>query len=499
MTEQTEFPWIKHYSKGVPAEIDPDIYSSLPDFQKKLAEEYGNQIAFTNFGSSISYREFYEKSLAFASYLQSLPGVEKGDRVAVMMPNLIQYPVAVFGILWAGLIVVNINPLYTPRELEETLADSEAKVLVIVENFARTYEKVAKQVSVQYVITTEIGDLLFWHKRILINFYLKKIRKAVPEFNIPKAMPFRQALAIGKKRAYEPVDIENTDVAFLQYTGGTTGIPKGAMLTHRNIIANTLQTGVWISVSFKKKTELVLLALPLYHIFSLTEMCSLLRWGAELVLITNPRDIKGLVKEFQKRNYSVVSGVNTLFNALLHAPGFDKVNFKKLKLAVGGGTQIQKPVADLWHKLTGNYITEAYGLTEAAPGVSGNPLDQEWNGSVGYPLPSTEVSIRGEGFQDLGRWNTPDEIPSHTGEICVKGPQVMAGYWKAPDKTASAICDGWLRTGDVGHMNSEGQITITDRRKDMILVSGFNVYPNEVEAVVQSMPEVLECGVVGVP
>ncbi len=470
MTEEqkTDFPWLKHYSKGVPAEINPDIYGSLPDFQKKLAEEYGDHIAFTNFGSSITYKEFYQRSLEFASYLQSLPGLERGDRVAVMMPNLLQYPVAIFGILWAGFVVVNINPLYTARELEEILTDSEPKVLLIVENFARTYEKIAKKVSVKHVITTEVGDLLVWYKRKLFNFVLKKVQKAVPEFNLPDAVSFREALAIGSARPYKPVDIKNNDVAFLQYTGGTTGIPKGAMLTSRNVIANAMQTGIWTSLYFRKRKELVLLALPLYHIFSLTEMCCLLEWGAEIVLITNPRDIKGLVKVIRKRSFSVCSGVNTRFNALLHAPGCDKADFSNIKLAVGGGTQIQKPVAELWHKVTGNHITEAYGLTEAAPAVTGNPLGRAWNGSVGYPLPSTNVTIRGEGFKDLGRWSKPEEIPQCTGEICMIGPQVMAGYWKSPDRTASAICDGWLRTGDIGHMDVNGQVTLNDRMNEMM-------------------------------
>ena len=499
MTEQKEFPWIKNYPEGVPATINPDIYSSLPDFEEKIAEEYGNTPAFQNFGSTMSYKELDEKSSAFAAYLQSLEGVEKGDRVAVMMPNLMQYPVTLFGILKAGMIVVNVNPLYTARELNGTLKDSGAKALVIIENFAKTFEKIASDSPVKHVVTTKVGDLLSFPKKQIINFVLKNVKKMIPPFNLPDAVEFNQALSIGASKGFKPVEIKSDDVAFLQYTGGTTGVSKGAMLTHRNVLANMMQTGIWISKEFKKREEVVMVALPLYHIFSLTAMCSFLQWGAKCVLITNPRDMKGLVKEWAKNKFTVICGVNTLFNGLLRVPELKNLDFSMLKLTVGGGTQVQKPVAEAWFDSTKGHIIEAYGLTEASPGVSANPMYTPWNGSVGFPFPSTEVSIRGEGFRDLGTWTTPNEIQEHTGEICVRGPQVMKGYWNRPDETAATIRDGWLRTGDIGNMDSNGRITITDRQKDMILVSGFNVYPNEIESVLQGMPGVLECGVVGVP
>ncbi len=499
MTDNSEYPWLRNYPKEIPAEINPDIYSSIPDFIKKIADEYGATPAYSNFDVKMSYQELEDRTTVFASYLQSLSGLKKGDRVAIMMPNLLQYLVAVFGAIKAGMIVVNINPLYTPRELDGILKDSQAKALVIIDTFAKTFERIAEGSSVEYVIVTSVGDLFPPAKRMLFNFVTKKIKKLVPKFNLPNATTFREAMAIGSSRKFEPVEIKNTDTAFLQYTGGTTGVSKGAMITHRNIIANQQQTSVWLSTGFVKRKEVVMLALPLYHAFSFTGMCAFLQWGSKLVLITNPRDIKGLVKEWDKNHFSVMMGVNTLFNALLNAPGFDKLDFSALKLCVGGGTQVQKPVAERWHKLTGAYIIEAYGLTEASPGVTANTLNSAWNGSVGFPFSSTIVSIRGEGFKDLGYWTTINEVEEHTGEICVKGPQVMAGYWNSPDKTALAIRDGWLRTGDIGHMDSNGRITITDRQKDLILVSGFNVYPNEVETVLQSMPEILECGVVGMP
>lgn len=498
MTEQT-FPWLKNYPQGIPHNIDPDHYKSLADFEEQVCKEYGKLPVFTNFGKTISYTDFDRKATAFAAYLLSLPGVKKGDRVALMMPNLIQYPIALFGVLKAGLIVVNVNPLYTSRELLGTLKDSGAKVIVIVENFAKTFERVQKESAVEHVITTQIGDQLSTPKRLLVNFMLKKVKKMVPEFNIPGAVSFNEALSKGASLPFNPPEVKRDDIAFLQYTGGTTGVPKGAMLTHRNILANLEQTGAWVSRDFVKGQERVMSALPLYHIFSLTAMCFCLKWGAQCVLITNPRDMKGLVKECAKYRFTLICGVNTLFNGLLHTPGFAELDFSELKLTVGGGTQVQKPVAEEWFKVTKGEIIEAYGLTECSPGVAANPLNTPWNGSVGFPFPSTEVSIRGEGFRDVGCWVTPGEIESKTGEICVRGPQVMLGYWNKPEETANVIRDGWLRTGDIGNMDSNGRVTITDRQKDMILVSGFNVYPNEVESVLQSMPQILECGVVGVP
>ncbi len=498
MTEQT-FPWLKNYPQGIPHNIDPDHYKSLADFEEQVCKEYGKLPVFTNLGKTISYTDFDRKATAFAAYLLSLPGIKKGDRVALMMPNLIQYPIALFGVLKAGLIVVNVNPLYTSRELLGTLKDSGAKVIVIVENFAKTFERVQKESAVEHVITTQIGDQLSTPKRLLVNFMLKKVKKMVPEFNIPGAVSFNEALSKGASLPFNPPEVKRDDIAFLQYTGGTTGVPKGAMLTHRNILANLEQTGAWVSRDFVKGQERVMSALPLYHIFSLTAMCFCLKWGAQCVLITNPRDMKGLVKECAKYRFTLICGVNTLFNGLLHTPGFSELDFSELKLTVGGGTQVQKPVAEEWFRVTKGEIIEAYGLTECSPGVAANPLNTPWNGSVGFPFPSTEVSIRGEGFCDVGCWVTPGEIESKTGEICVRGPQVMLGYWNKPEETANVIRDGWLRTGDIGNMDSNGRVTITDRQKDMILVSGFNVYPNEVESVLQSMPQILECGVVGVP
>jgi long-chain acyl-CoA synthetase len=492
-------PWLRNYPKEVPHEIDPDRYASLPDFQEKMCREYADLPAFSNFGSTVSYKKFDEMTTQLASYLLSLPGVQKGDRVALMMPNLMQYPVSLFGVLKAGLVVVNINPLYTSRELLGTLKDSGAKVLIIIENFAKTYDKVQKEAKVEHVITTQIGDLLGGLKGPVLNFLIKKVKKMVPEFHIPGAVNFSDALKKGASLPFNPPKIDRGDIALLQYTGGTTGVSKGAMLTHRNVLANVEQTGIWVSRDFKKGTEVAMVALPLYHIFSLTSMCFCMMWGSHCVLITNPRDMKGLVKSWSKYHYSLVCGVNTLFNGLLHTAGFRDLDFSHLKLTVGGGTQVQKAVAEEWKKATGSSITEAYGLTECSPGVAANPLGTPWNGSVGFPFSSTEISIRGPGFEDLGCWVTPGEIEEKTGEICVRGPQVMKGYWMRPDETEATIRDGWLRTGDVGNMDSNGRVTITDRQKDMILVSGFNVYPNEVEGVLQSMPEILECGVVGVP
>lgn len=495
----TSFPWLAKYQKGVPETINPDIYPNIPAILDRLVERRASCPCFTNMGTTLTARQTKSLSEDLAGYLQSLPGMKKGDRVAIMMPNLLQYPVSLFGILKAGFIVVNVNPLYTARELEHQLKDAGAKAIIIIENFAKTLERVIDKTPVEYVITTAVGDLFPAPKRLLINTAIKYVKKMVPPYRLPKAVSFREALAKGHARGFQPVELNNQDVALLQYTGGTTGVSKGAMLSHRNVLANVEQTGRWISVTFKEYEEVALCALPLYHIFSFTATLCFLNWGARSVLITNPRDIKGLVKECQKARFSIYTGVNTLYNALLNVPEFKNVDFSRLKMSVAGGTQIQKVVAERWKQTTGGGILEAYGLTETSPGVCGNLPDAPWDGSVGYPLPSTEVSIRGDGFRDLGQCDDPAKIPEYTGEICVKGPQVMLGYWNRPEETAGVFRDGWLRTGDVGFMASDGKITITDRKKDMILVSGFNVYPNEVEGVIASMPGILECGVVGVP
>lgn len=495
----TSFPWLAKYQKGVPETINPDIYPNIPAILDRLVERRASCPCFTNMGTTLTAGQTKSLSEDLAGYLQSLPGMKKGDRVAIMMPNLLQYPVSLFGILKAGFIVVNVNPLYTARELEHQLKDAGAKAIIIIENFAKTLERVIDKTPVEYVITTAVGDLFPAPKRLLINTAIKYVKKMVPPYRLPKAVSFREALAKGHARGFHPVELNNQDVALLQYTGGTTGVSKGAMLSHRNVLANVEQTGRWISVTFKEYEEVALCALPLYHIFSFTATLCFLNWGARSVLITNPRDIKGLVKECQKARFSIYTGVNTLYNALLNVPEFKNVDFSRLKMSVAGGTQIQKVVAERWKQTTGGGILEAYGLTETSPGVCGNLPDAPWDGSVGYPLPSTEVSIRGDGFRDLGQCDDPAKIPEYTGEICVKGPQVMLGYWNRPEETAGVFRDGWLRTGDVGFMASDGKITITDRKKDMILVSGFNVYPNEVEGVIASMPGILECGVVGVP
>ena len=497
----TDFPWLAKYPEGVPAQIDPDRIANIPALLDQVAQKHPSAPIFTNMGVTLTASETQAMTKDFAAYLQSLPGMKKGDRVAIMMPNLLQYPIAMFAILRAGFIIVNVNPLYTARELEHQLKDSGAKAIIIIENFAKTLERVIDRTEVKHVITTQVGDLFPCVKRLLVNTVVKHVKKMVPEWNLPGAVDYRTALSRGHQVGFKPVEISNEDVALLQYTGGTTGVAKGAMLTHRNVLANVEQTGTWISVTFKECEEVAMCALPLYHIFAFTATLSFLNWGSRSVLITNPRDMKGLVKECERWNFSVYTGVNTLYNALLNNPDFCKLNFSGLKMAVAGGTQVQKVVAERWKEVTGHGILEAYGLTEASPGICGILPEAPWDGSVGYPIPSTEVSIRGEGFKDLGLCpsDDPETIAAYTGEICAKGPQVMKGYWNRPEETATTFRDGWLRTGDVGYMDINGKITITDRKKDMILVSGFNVYPNEVESVIASMPGVLECGVVGVP
>ena len=483
----------------MPAEINPDLFKSIPDLLEKTAAKFADRPAFHNLGRTFSYAELERLTCEFAAFLQGLPGMIQGDRVAIMAPNLLQYPVALFGILRAGMVVVNVNPLYTPRELEHQLHDSGAKAIVIIENFANVLQGVLGKTPVKHVITTQVGDLLPWPKRWLVNFVIKRVKKMVPAWHIEGAIGFRAALARGAKSAFKPVQVKGDDVAFLQYTGGTTGVSKGAMLTHRNVLANVEQTGVWISASFQPGAEIAIAPLPLYHIFCLTSTLSFMKWGSLIVLITNPRDLPALVKELRQWKFSVLTGVNTLFNGLLNTAGFAQLDFSTLKVVVGGGAAVQKSVAERWQQVTGRYIMEAYGLTETSPGVCANPLNEPWNGKIGPPIPSTDVSIRDERFNELPVWRGEGDIEQHTGEICIRGPQVMKGYWNNPDETAKVMQDGWLKTGDVGHLDAEGAFTITDRKKDMILVSGFNVYPNEIESVIASHPGVLECGVVGIP
>ena len=491
--------WLEHYPKGVPAEIDYSAYTSIKDLFESCCAKFKDLPAYSNLGCTMSYADLDARTREFAAFLQSLPGLAKGDRVAIMMPNLLQYPIAIFGVLRAGMIVVNVNPLYTPRELEHQLKDSGAKAIVIVENFATTLQQVIKATPVEHVITTQIGDMLPVPKRWLVNFVIKKVKKMVPDWRIDGAMTFRSALARGASAPYKSVDMTLDDLAFLQYTGGTTGLSKGAMLTHRNIVANLHQSGAWTSSDFVEGKEVVISPLPMYHIFCLTATLSFMKWGAVNVLITNPRDLPAFIEELKKWPWTILTGVNTLFNGLLNTPGFESLNFSSVKVVLGGGAAVQKAVAEKWQQVTGKSLTEAYGLTETSPGASINPVGHPWNGSIGLPLPSTDFSIRNDDFVELPMWTGQGNIEASTGEICIKGPQVMKGYWQQPAETAKVIRDGWLLTGDVGHMDARGFVFITDRKKDMILVSGFNVYPNEIEGVVAACPGVLECASVGVP
>jgi len=495
----TEKIWLKEYPAGVPAEIDASRYGSIPQLSENIFREFAEQPAYNNFGCSMSYGELNRHSRDFAAFLQSLPGMNKGERVAIMSPNLMQYPVVLIGILRAGMIVVNVNPLYTPRELEHQLKDSGAKAIVIVENFAATLQQVIRQTQVEHVITTQLGDLLPPPKRWIVNFAVKRLKKLVPAWRIDGAIALRAALARGAGAQLNPVSLAPEDIAFLQYTGGTTGLSKGAMLTHRNILANIAQAGAWIGGTLKEGEEIVISPLPMYHIFCLTTTLYFMSLGVINVLITNPRDLPAFIKELKKWKWSVLAGVNTLFNGLLNTPGFSELDFSGLKVIVGGGAAVLKPVAEKWRQVTGHHITEAYGLTETSPAASINPLGAPWNGSIGLPISSTEFSIRGDDFNELPIWSGSGDIEKSTGEICIRGPQVMKGYWQLPGETAKVLQNGWLKTGDVGYMNAKGYVTITDRKKDMILVSGFNVYPNEIEGVVATHPGVLECAVVGVP
>ena len=491
--------WLRNYPPAIPAEIGESPFSSVPELIEDTIRRFGDKPAFHNLGHTISFNELDRLSRDFAAYLQTLPGMVKGERVAIMLPNLLQYPVVLFGILRAGLTVVNVNPLYTARELEVQLKDSGAEAIVILENFAGTLQKVLPNTAVRHVISTQVGDLLPVPKRWLVNFVIKRIKKMVPPWEIASAQPLLDTLKRGAKEKLAPVQIGHEDIAFLQYTGGTTGIAKGAMLTHGNMLANLEQVNLWISVSFKEASEIAVAPLPMYHIFCLTSSLGFLKWGSMILLITNPRDLPAFVKELGKWKFSVLTGVNTLFNGLMNTPGFDKLDFSALKVVVGGGASVQKAVAERWQKITGTHLTEAYGLTETSPGVCCTPLGMPWNGTIGLPVSSTDVTIRDEFFAELPPWDGKAEIERHTGEICVRGPQVMRGYWNNPDETARTIQNGWLKTGDIGFMDENGYVTITDRKKDMILVSGFNVYPNEIEDVAALHPGVLEVAAVGVP
>ncbi|EEQ15060.1 Long-chain-fatty-acid--CoA ligase [Yersinia frederiksenii ATCC 33641] len=486
--------WLKRYPADVPAEIDPDRYSSLVEMFENAALRYADQPAFINMGEVMTFRKLEERSRAFAAYLQQGLGLQKGDRVALMMPNLLQYPIALFGILRAGMVVVNVNPLYTPRELEHQLNDSGAAAIVIVSNFAHTLEKVVFKTQVKHVILTRMGDQLSTAKGTLVNFVVKYIKRLVPKYYLPDAISFRTALQKGRRMQYVKPDVINTDMAFLQYTGGTTGVAKGAMLTHRNMQSNLEQAKAAYAPLLQPGHELVVTALPLYHIFALTMNCLLfIELGGRSLLITNPRDIPGMVKELSRYPFTAMTGVNTLFNALLNNEEFTKLDFSTLRLSVGGGMPVQKAVAEKWEKLTGKHLLEGYGLTECSPLVTGNPYDlKHYSGSIGLPVPSTDVRL----VDDEGHEVT---VFGESGELWVRGPQVMLGYWQRPDATDEVLKDGWLATGDIATLDEQGFLRIVDRKKDMILVSGFNVYPNEIEDVVALHAKVLESAAVGVP
>ncbi|MCF2525320.1 long-chain fatty acid--CoA ligase [Bradyrhizobium sp. G127] len=488
--------WLKQYPAGVPADIDVNQYPSLVELLEESFKKFADRKSFICMDKSITYSELDEMSAAIGAYLQS-KGLPKGARVAIMMPNVLQNPVASAAILRAGYTVVNVNPLYTPRELEHQLNDSGAEAIIILENFASTLEKVIAKTRVKHVIIGTMGDLLGF-KGVIVNFVVRKVKKMVPAFSIPNTVAFNDALAAGRKLKLNKPKLTGDDVAFLQYTGGTTGVSKGATLLHRNILANVLQNDAWLQPALNKPPHVdqlfIVCALPLYHIFALTA-CFLLavRAGGVNLLIPNPRDMAGFVKELSKYQVNSFPAVNTLYNGLLNTPGFDKLDFSKLKSCFGGGMAVQKPVADRWTQVTGVALSEGYGLSETSPTLTCNPADTDkFSGSIGIPVPSTYISIR----DDDG-----NEVPLGTpGEICAKGPQVMAGYWNRPDETAKVMtADGFFRTGDIGIMSPDGYTKIVDRKKDMILVSGFNVYPNEVEEVIASHPGVLECAVIGIP
>ncbi len=484
--------WLNRYPADVPAEINPEQYSSLVDMFEQSVRKYSDQTAFINMGQMMTFRKLEERSRAFAAYLQNDLKLNKGDRVAVMMPNLLQYPIVLFGILRAGCIVVNVNPLYTPHELKHQLNDADANAIVIVSNFAHTLEAIVKETQVKHVILTSLGDQLSRPKRTIVNFVVKYIKKMVPKYHLPNSSSLRSALFKGRRMQYVKPYIDGDDLAFLQYTGGTTGVAKGAMLTHRNMVANVMQAKGAYGPILTPGRELIVTALPLYHVFALTVNCLLLlEMGGQNLLITNPRDIPTFVKELQRYPFTVLSGVNTLFNALLNNEDFQKLDFSHLRLSVGGGMAIQRAVAEKWQALTNNYLLEGYGLTECSPLVSAYPYDlTEYNGSIGLPVSSTEIRM----VDDEGQVVANDQ----SGELQVRGPQVMKGYWQREEATKEVLSeDGWLSTGDIVRFDNDGFLHIIDRKKDMILVSGFNVYPNEIEDIVAMNNKVLEVAAIG--
>lgn len=488
-------PWFKSYPQGVPHQIDLEEFRNVVSVLESAITNYRDRVAFSNFGKSLTYGDVDTLSQQFASYLLNELKLKKGDRVAIMMPNCLQYPIAIFGVLRAGLTVVNVNPMYTPRELKHQLNDSGASVLLVVDNFGKTVQEAISGGSpLKQIITTALGDLVGFPKGPIINFVLKYVKKMVPDYDIQGAVRFKDTLTLGRLHALPEVEIAPDDIAFLQYTGGTTGVSKGAMLTHRNMVANMQQASVWIGQNVRPDGELIVTALPLYHIFALTANCLVfMKFGASNHLITNPRDMPTFVKEIRDIKFTAITGVNTLFNGLLNTPGFENVDFSRLHLTLGGGMAVQRAVAERWKKVTGVTLVEAYGLTETAPAACINPMDlKDYNGAIGLPIPSTDACVKDDDGNQLPQ--------GEVGELCIKGPQVMKGYWQRPEETAKSIdADGWLHTGDMAKMDENGFFYIVDRKKDMILVSGFNVYPNEVEDVIAGLEGVLEVAAIGVP
>lgn len=488
-----EKPWLDSYEKGVKTEIDETLYQSIPDVFRQSVEKFANQPAFQNMGKTLTYAEVGKLAQDFASYLQNVLKLPRGERVAIMLPNLLQYPIALFGILQAGLVAVNTNPLYTPRELEHQLKDSGATTIIVLENFANTLELVLPRTQIKHVIVASVGEMFGFFKGTLMNFVLRKIKKMVPEYRISGAIPFQTTLKEGAAHTFSPVTLTREDTALLQYTGGTTGVAKGAVLSHGNICANMLQAKEWIKNQLREGKETVIAALPLYHIFALTvNLMIFANTGSKIILITNPRDMKSFIGDMKKERVSVFVGVNTLFNGMVNQPDFATVDFSSLKLTLGGGMATQKAVAEKWKNITGTPIVEAYGLTEASPGVCANPLNiPAYTGGIGLPIPSTEIELRDADGNEVAQ--------GQPGEMWIRGPQVMKGYWNRPEETAKVLDSrGFLATGDIAVMDEKGWFKLVDRKKDLIVVSGFNVYPNEVEDVAASHPKVLEAACIGV-
>lgn len=488
-------PWLKSYPEDVPAEIPTPDFMSVRDMLESCFKDYADRTAYSNMGTRLTFRDLDRLSAQFACYLQVELGLVKGERVAIMLPNILQYPVVLCGIFRAGLVAVNVNPLYTARELRHQLSDSGAKCIIVLENFAHILADVIADTDVQHVVTSGVGDLLNFPKSIITNFVLRYVKKSVPSYALPGSVSMKAALAAGKGKTLQPVELGFADLAFLQYTGGTTGLSKGAMLSHRNMVFNVHQSKAWQSSAFDDVEVIVAItALPLYHIFSLQSNClAIMLQGGENVLITNPRDFAAFVVELGKHDFTYMTGVNTLFASLLNTPGFADLDFSSLRLTVGGGMAVQEAIARSWQEVTGRSILQAYGLTETSPAAIANPLSMtDFTGSIGLPIPSTDVRICDDDGNDVAT--------GEAGEICIRGPQVMEGYWQKPDETAKVMMEGgWFRTGDIGRIDEKGYVFIEDRKKDMILVSGFNVYPNEIEGVVVEMEGVLEAAAIGLP